>query len=170
MAPFNKKILLIALALMSMAWTEPFQTSEFLQKSLDKLTWISIATMLVGITALVVFVILIYKLLKIRNARIMAMISKGIYQPKPKDWPMILLLVGIVLIFISPAVALLTIAGEGLLKGIGISLICFLGGAAILVFRHLAREYLPTPSKYTEQGKSTGHTEDTENPTSKSDQ
>jgi protein-S-isoprenylcysteine O-methyltransferase Ste14 len=104
---------------------------------------IGVAIFLIPITALIAFSVLIYQLLRLRNARIMAMISKGIYEHKPWNWKLILLLVGVLLLFIAPGAALLMTAEESLLKGIGLGILLFFIGIGILVFRQLAYRYLP---------------------------
>ena len=158
----NKDTLLIAavlvIVLMSAGcdYTDPTDLSTW---DLSSLPAIVIFTLLIPITAFIAFAVLIYYLIKLRHAGKMAMISKGIYKPTPKNWQLILLFVGIALIFVAPGTALLLIAEEGLLEGIGGGLLCLLGGAAVLVFRHLAREYLPTVPKNIEP---TEHTENTE--------
>jgi hypothetical protein len=167
MRRFNKKYFFMALLLVGMVGTVsciPTRTYDISQVDWGSLAIIIAASMLLPISSIIAFSILIYYLARQSHVRKMAMIRKGIYQPNPKDWPLILLFVGIVLIFISPAAALMTISEEGLLEGIAAGLFCFLGGAAVLAFRHLAREYLPTVLKPTEPGKPIEHTEDTENP------
>ncbi len=159
----NKEYLLIAAALVMVLITagcDYNNPTDFSKWDLSGLPAIVILTLLIPITAFIAFSVLLYHLVKLNHARKMAMIGKGIYKPKPKDWPLILLFVGIVLIFASPGAALLTIAEEGLLEGIGGGLLCFLGGIAVLVFRYVARDYLPTLPKNIEP---TEHTEDTEN-------
>lgn len=159
-----KEYLLIAAALVMVLisiacdYTDP---TDFSKWDLSGLPIIIVFTLLIPITGLIAFAVLIYHLIKLRHARIMAMIGKGTYKPKPKDWPLILLLAGIVAVFASPGVALLVIAEEGVLVGIGSGLLCLLGGAAILVFRHVARDYLPTVPRNIEPTNTGENTEET---------
>lgn len=151
MTLISKKIMLVVLAMMSMAMSQPLQAKSIIGESLEGLSWLSTSIMLVAVTALIMFVILIIQLFKMRQARIMAMIDKGIYQPKPIDWKLLLLLAGIILLATTPGVVLLVIVYEGLYTGIGVGLIMLFGGVGMLVFRHLAREYLPSPSEKKNQ-------------------
>jgi hypothetical protein len=99
------------------------------------LMWGSI--MLVGITTIIGFVWLIFKVVKLYHVRIMAMIEKGIYQYQPANWPLILLCIGIVAIFISVPVSILVYLENDILVAVAIGLLLIMGGTGILVFRKL---------------------------------
>ena len=164
----NKEYLLIAAALVMVLITAGCEYTDFT----DPVTWdlsslpiIVIFTLLIPITALIAFTVLIYKLIKLRHARIMAMIAKGTYKPRPKDWRLILQLVGIGLIFLSPFAALMTMMEEGLSKGIASGFAALLAGIGTLVFRRVAWDYLPKvpkPGEDEESAQTGEHMEDTE--------
>ena len=96
--------------------------------------------MLVGITTIIGFVWLIFKVVKLYHIRIMTMIEKGIYQYQPANWPLILLCIGVVAIFISIPVSILVYLENNILIAVGIGLLLILGGTGILVFRKLAKK------------------------------
>lgn len=137
--------------LLSIAACVPIENQDPSGMFWSSLPMIGVAIFLIPITALIAFSILIYQLVRLRNARIMAMISKGIYEHKPLNWKLILLLIGVLLIFAGPGVALLVTAQESLLEGVGTGLLMILGGIGVLVFRQLALKYLPPLSDENEK-------------------
>ncbi|MCP5048538.1 MAG: hypothetical protein GY940_15315, partial [bacterium] len=100
-------------------------------------------SLLIPIAAIIGFSVLIYHLVKLRHFRIMEMIAKGTYNPKPWNWRLILLLLAVLLTVTGPGVTLLSIEEVGLLKAIGVGLLMFLGGIGLLVSRKFWMKYLP---------------------------
>lgn len=110
--------------------------------SLGDFSIVMIATMVVGLSAIVGFIFLIYILAKQYHTRVLTMINKGIYKPRPVNWQLLMLTIGCILIFIAPGATLLLIVEEELLTGIGAGLLLFLGGIALLIARKLLVKHL----------------------------
>lgn len=136
-------ILIGMLLLLGIAACIPPGNADPSQFNWNNIALVGIFMFLIPITAIIAFSMLIYHLARQRHARIMAMISKGTYEHRPLNWKLILLLVGVLLIFVAPGVALLTTANESLLEGIGLGVLLSFVGIGILVFRHLGMKYLP---------------------------
>jgi len=92
---------------------------------------------MIPISAIVGFFVFIGLLVKNHNKKVMAMIEKGIYEPKPSNfkWDILLLFIGIILAFVGPGVSITVVGFFGIESwAVMTGLIPFCLGLALIAF------------------------------------
>jgi len=100
-------------------------------------TIVLVFALLVPISAIIGFFVFIGLLVKHHNKKVLAMIEKGIYEPKPLNfkWEILLLFIGIILSFAGPGVSLTVVGFAGLETwAVMTGLIPLCLGIALIVF------------------------------------
>ncbi|MBN2544249.1 MAG: hypothetical protein JXB50_00540 [Spirochaetes bacterium] len=92
---------------------------------------------MIPISAIIGFFVFISLLIKHHNKKILALIEKGIYEPKPVNfkWEILLLFIGVILAFVGPGVSLTVIGFYGIETwAVMTGMIPFCLGLALIIF------------------------------------
>jgi hypothetical protein len=110
---------------------------EYGVKDLFPPTIVMVISVLIPIFAVIGFFLVLYVFISLYHKKVMAMIEKGTYSPRPVNirWDLICLLIGLIFIFIGPGISLTVSAFFGIrMWSLATGSIPLLMGVAFLIF------------------------------------